>query len=278
MNKLKQNLIIILIPILIIIGTNKTLSIYKQTDPIMKKIINNKSKFEIKEINAKINNNFIEPGVNGKKINIDKTYNNMKKYGSYNETKIELENTKPTISIYNNYDKYIKYESNINNKIGLIIIINDNKNISKVINTLVKENIKITVFINPKYIDSHKYIFNKNNIEVEIYTEEYNKLEFTSNINYLESKTNNKLLYCYTKEENDKLLNICKNNKLNTVIPNIIIDKELYRNIKNNLEYLKLITIVPNNEINKELLTTIKYIKSKNYEILKLNEIVNESI
>ena len=59
--------------------------VVKNNDPIMKKIINVSKTYTQKPINATLSNNSIIPGVSGLEVDLDKSYESMKKYGSFNE-------------------------------------------------------------------------------------------------------------------------------------------------------------------------------------------------
>ena len=50
----------------------------------MKEIKNNLNKYKIESIDATINNNIIIPGKEGQEVDVKKTYDAMRKYGSYN--------------------------------------------------------------------------------------------------------------------------------------------------------------------------------------------------
>ena len=104
--KTKKYTITILLTIFSFYYINHRMIMIRNNDPIMKQIKMNKS-YEKKSINATIIGKNIITGENGRVIDYNKSYNNMKKYGAYNETLIEMKEVSPTISITNNYNKYI---------------------------------------------------------------------------------------------------------------------------------------------------------------------------
>ena len=113
----------------------------------MKEIINNKSKFEIKSVNAIIKNNTIIPGKKGKEVDLEKTYTKMKQYGTYNESLTVFKETKPTVSIEDNYDKYITSGNKENKNISFIFKVEKDTNINKLLIILNYHNIQVTFFI-----------------------------------------------------------------------------------------------------------------------------------
>ena len=110
MKKLISPIIIILFLVLSFYYTNKSVAILKNADPIMKEIKNT-----VSPIDAQIVGDNIISGKNGKTIDYEKSYNKMKRYGTYNESLTALKDLKPVISIKDNYDKYI-VSGNKNNR------------------------------------------------------------------------------------------------------------------------------------------------------------------
>ena len=106
MKKIRKYFIIVLLTIFSFYYINHRMIMIRNNDPIMKQIKLNKS-YEKDSINATIIGKNIITGENGRVIDYNKSYNNMKKYGAYNETLIEMKEVSPTISITNNYNKYI---------------------------------------------------------------------------------------------------------------------------------------------------------------------------
>lgn len=147
MKQLLKYFFIILLFIFSIYYTDKSVDILKLNDPIMKEIKNNLNKYKIESIDATINNNIIIPGKEGQEVDVKKTYDAMRKYGSYNENLIKIKEIIPTISINDNLDKYIKLNNSDNKKISLIFIINKEVNINNLNKTLEKNNITATFFI-----------------------------------------------------------------------------------------------------------------------------------
>ena len=64
--------------------THKTVTVLKENDDIMIKIKENLNDYNIYSINSVIKGDTIIPGIKGKIVNIDKSYENMKKIGIYN--------------------------------------------------------------------------------------------------------------------------------------------------------------------------------------------------
>lgn len=123
--------------------TEKTSMVIKETDDIMIKIKEEKTKFEQEPIDAKIEENKITPGIYGKKVNEEKTYEQMKRQGKYNNENYVYDQTKPKISIEDIYDKYIETGNKTKKEISIIIIIKESN-----INTQELKDIKVTILKN----------------------------------------------------------------------------------------------------------------------------------
>ena len=107
MKKLFESLGVITLICLSFLYTEKTVEVVKEYDEIMIEIKKQNKNFKVNAIDAIIDNNTIIPGLKGKKINEDKSYSKMKRYGKFNSNLLEYEDILPTISIKNNLDKYV---------------------------------------------------------------------------------------------------------------------------------------------------------------------------
>ena len=272
-----KKLLIIILLLFSFFYTNKSISIIRNQDPLMKEIIKNKNKFEIKSVNAIVKENTIIPGKQGKEVDLEKTYTKMKQYGTYNEALTVLKETKPTISIDDNYDKLITSGNKENKNISLIFKVEKDTNINKLLSILNYHNIQVTFFIDGLYIENNN-INNLSNHQIELlsYNNTIDEITFPSALSYLSYKTNKSPKYCL--EENNNIINLCKKLKLHTISPTIKIKKDPYKELKNNLSNSTIILVPINNQIYESLSTSILYIKSKGYNFLTLSDLLSENL
>lgn len=272
-----KKLLIILLLLFSFFYTNKSISIIRNQDPLMKEIINNKSKFEIKSVSAIIKDNTIIPGKNGKEVDLEKTYTKMKQYGTYNESLTVFKETKPTISIEDNYDKLITSGNKDYKNISFIFKVEEDTNLNKLLSILNYHNIQVTFFIDGLYIENND-LNNLSNHQIELlsYNNTIDEITFTSALSYLSYKTKKSPKYCL--EDNNNIINLCKDINLHTVKPTLIIEKDPYKEIKNNLKNSSIILIPINNYIYDNLSTSILYIKSKGYNFLTLSDLLSENL
>ena len=279
MKKIRKYSIIVLLTIFSFYYINHRMIMIRNNDPIMKQIKMNKS-YEKKSINATIIGKNIITGENGRVIDYNKSYNNMKKYGAYNETLIEMKEVSPTISITNNYNKYIIKGNPNKRKISLILIIKDRK--ENYLSILNNKNISVTIFIDGTFLENNISFIKKekthHEFELLSYDNKYNEKYFKTSLYYLETITNKKRKYCYSEIDNEEILSLCNKLKLHTIKPSLVIKNNLYKNIKQNLSNGEIFTIEDNSYNEKELSTTIDYIIQKGYKIVTLENLLKERL
>lgn len=249
--------------------TEKVINISIEQDEIMIKIkeLNNTN---IKPINAIINNNTIIPGNIGKYIDNDASYKAMKKIGYYEPSLLIYKNIYPEISIYNNYNKYIIKGNTKNKSISLIYILNINT-LDNITTIAKKYNIKINIFIDSTFLNNNIPVIDKIK-DNEIYNYGNNGIYTKDNLiianNIINTKSNNKSIYCLFKEENESSINNCANIKMLSILTK----SSNFYNIKNNLDNGSIFLI----DNTQELPKIIEYIISKGYNIVPLSELIIE--
>lgn len=260
-----------------IIISEKTVTVVKNIDTLMTEIKEKQEKYNKEPINAVIESNTIIPGLNGKKINIQQTYDEMKKIGKFNEKYIKYEETKPEISVENNYDKFIISGNKEKKSISIIFTLCNDENINQIKKILKKTKTQATFFIDATWLEKNnqditELINEGHNIGILNYNQNIQNIQYT----YLDNIIKQTNQYCYDKNENIKTLKQCAMNKKYTIRPNIIIKDHPLKEIKQQIKSGALIELPINDKTNQELELIIKYIKSKGYEIKNLDEHLSE--
>lgn len=279
MEKYIYRISIIILSIFSFYYTNKMIDFLREKDPIMQEIKKTKDKYTINSKDAVIVDDNIISGKKGKTIDYKESYSKMKKYGAYNETLTVLKEVTPKVSIENNYNKYIIGGNRENKSISLVFIVNKDTNINNILNILDNNNVPGTFFIDGTFLENNIKLIKcikKHELEILSYNNSYDENLFKTSIYYLENLTNKKAKFCYTKNDNKELLKLCSKNKLHTIKPIYHYNKNIYREIKNNLNNSIIISLEINNYIEKELSTTIDYIKGKGYNLVTLNNLLKE--
>ena len=262
MKKVIKINILLLVTIFSFIYTDKVINYLNKKNPLMIKIEDIKDNYKTKVVNSYIEDDTIIPGIIGKEVEVDKSYNNMKEGKIFREENLIFKDIYPSELLKDNKDKYI-IKGNKDNKVSIIYIISkDNIDIP---------NNSITLFINHNYLTINNVTRYKDN---EIYSYGNNGIytkDILLNDNTLINRlSNNSSNYCLTKNKNNKVLEVCQSMNMNTIIPNIIGN---YLDIKNNLSSGSIILI--DNIDNLDII--IKYIESKGYSIVPLSTLLKEA-
>lgn len=259
--------------------TNKITTVIKENDDLLKQIEDIENQYMTEPINAIIKDNTIIAGISGSKINVKESYKKMKKIDEFNTNLLVYESIKPEISVLNYYDKYI-IKSN-KNEVSLLFLVEQNNNIEKILNILNNYEIKATFYTDGNW-------FENNNEKIIDLIEEghtignlgYNYSYNVNGISWMNTIVtkigNQKYSYCYTEEENEEILKICKNNSSYTIMPNIIVKNNPLITIKQNLEKGSIISLKINDTTINELPLIIEYINSKDLNIVNLEELLDE--
>lgn len=153
---------------------------------LMKQIKKEKVKYETNSVDAIISDDYIIPGINGKKVNEIESYYNMKKYNTFIKNKLIFKEDFPSVSLENNKELIIKSASPLKNAIS--ILIKDNKdaiNYSK--------NLDITLLVTNKTFD-YKKINDQINVDydnIKVLDETLNKYNKNTKIYIIDSKLDN---------------------------------------------------------------------------------------
>ena len=258
--------------------TKVAVDIVKQNNPIMKTIQEEKDKYEVKAVNATIEEDTIIPGISGQKVEVDKSFNTMVRYGEYKDSLYTFEEETPVISLEDNFDKYIIGGRTDSTKVSLVFTVKREEDILDLLTILSENKVQATFFIDGLFIENNTgFIKNmlEEGYEVELlnYNGTYKELHFKSALEILNNLKEEESKFCLSEYKRYKILNICKKLKLHTVIPNVNAKNKPYTNVKNNLGGGSIIRM--GNNIT-ELEPTIHYIRQRGYEIVKLEELLSE--
>ena len=166
----------------------------RENDNLMKEIKEKQDLYNKKPVNAIITKHAMIPGVSGKKVNIEKSYNKMKSINSFKEGLIVYDIIKPNKSIRNIYNK---------------VIVSGNPNINNVSIILEKDN--KYCYTETLNIEKNCLINNKNTIHVE-------KINNNHLTKVKELVKNGTIFFLEFKEKNDELslvIKYLKNNNYN---------------------------------------------------------------
>ena len=260
--------------------TNKISTVIKENDDVLKQIKEVENQYKTEPIDAIIVDNTIIPGISGSEIDVKKSYKKMKKLNEFNDSLLVYKKIKPIISVNEVYDKYIVSGNGNKKEVSLVFLVNNNDDISSIINILNQNNIKATFFIDG--------IWFENNNELIINLIENNHIvgNLGYNLDYdndgvvwmnavVTKIANQNDTYCYN-ENDDESLNICKDNNSYTIRPSIITNQNPLIEIKKTLKSGSIISLNVNELTTKQLPLIIEYINSRDLEMVNIEKLISE--
>lgn len=261
--------------------TEKLIDISKSKDSLMQTIVSNQDKYTVASVSATVKGNKIIPGIRGYKVNVNKSYNNMKRLGIFNEYFLVYDEVHPKLSIDSIYNKYIIAGNKNKRNVSLLFTSNDNEVIKKAINILDNKKVVGNFFIDGYWGENNIELLNRitsnNNFLGNLgYNNEYDNPSILYTNSLISRITKQSKLYCLLDNENEKILNICKNKKMWTIVPTLNLSDNLYSSIKNDIANGSIILIKLDSNNVKELEVAINYLKQKGYNILSLDKLLEE--
>lgn len=251
--------------------TEKAMIVVREQDPLMIELMEKKESHSIPAINAYIDGNDIIPGYEGIEVDIELSYEKMKKYGLYNENMLIFKNVLPEQSINKIYNKYIVAGNKSKNMVSLVFNISKNDDIRKIKEILRKNNVVATFFFDKEYIEKNKEIIDELvSLGNEVGHKNYSNDEEMIYSNRLLDK---KQSYCYLEKYNEDMIKLCNNYSMHAVKPTIVNDSI---SLKKNLSSGSIIGMKASKQINNELDHIIIYIKQKGLTLATLSDHLNE--
>lgn len=281
MNKFFCILGSITLVILSFIYTEKTVNVIKEYDDIMISIKSENENYKIDAVDATIKDNTIIPGLKGREIDENKSYSRMKRYGSYNSSLLEYNDIIPSISIENNFDKYVISGNKNKNMVSLIFLVTKEDNIDNIIKILDSKNIKGNFFIDGTWAQNNEQklieiIQNGHNAGNLGTDGTYNDSTYSWLDTIIKKIAKQEIGYCYNEIDDLTALKLCAMYKNYTIRPNIIVKNYPLTEVKKSIQSGSIISFKINETLEKELPSIINYIQSKGFTITTLNEHLSE--
>ena len=259
--------------------TDKAVDIVKRNDPIMQTILENSESLKVDPVNAVVESDELITGLSGKQVNVDKSYQNMKKVNRYIESMIVYDEILPEIGI--EYDKYVIKGNEIKNQVSLVFKVDSKNNVNNVSQILSDKNVLATFFIDGYVVENNmdlvlELVDDGYEIENLGYDGTYSSEKFNWTNNMIESLTTENTNYCYTEYKDANILDLCSKNKMYTIKPTINASNYPFLTVKKNLESGSIISFDLSDKTIKELPSIISYITQKGYDIVTLQELISE--
>lgn len=253
--------------------TEKVTKIVRDNDPIMVKINDIKDEIEVSNLDPIIIDDEFIAGISGCSVDVDKSYSKMKSVGEFKEELLVMNEIKSDKTSKNKY--IIGGNKKIKN-VSILFILNNsiNKELEKFLST---KKIDANFFLTRNYLSKNlKEVRSLSKLHhIYYYGEDGNyKDEYMIyDNNLINVNANNESNYCLTNEKNSEILKICSDYDMKTIKSNYISDNVI-QNVKKNLSNGNIIVFDTVNS--NDIKASINYILSKGYNIVSLDDLLNE--
>ena len=275
MNKFFQILGLIGITIFSFFVTEKTVLVVNNMDDIMIQIKQNKDKYKEQSKKAIIKDNTIIPGINGRIVNVKRSYKNMKINGSYSDKLFVYDYNKPIISLEDNKNKYIIKGNPNKRMISLIFKVKNNIDITNIISILNNYGAKSTFFVDINWFTNNTNLVEqiiKDGHNVGILLDNYESDDFLWTDTVIKNINKQKHGFCYNAEK----IEVCAQNNDYTIRPIEISEYTPLVDLKKYIDKENLFSFEVNSELKKELINIIIYIKSRGKKLENLENHILE--
>lgn len=249
--------------------TEEVSKIIKKNDPIMKEIDNVKEEYVVSKVDRVTIEDEYLTGINGCVVDEYSSYNKMKNEGSFKE---ELMVMKEDEILKEDNSSYIIGGNKKNRNVSIILLDYNYK-----LDEYFKENnIKINYFLDANYIKDNidKLINIGNNSKIYNYgrNKKYLSKYIVYDNNLITSNFNNESNYCLIDKKDEEVKKICGAYDMK-VIKSDIISNNMISYVKNSLTNGKIFVF----STHKDITIIINYIRSKGYNIVDLDDLLNEN-
>lgn len=282
MKKLFEGIGILSLVCISFLYTEKTVNVVKEYDEIMIAIKEENENYKVEAKDACVVEDTIIPGIKGKEVNMNSSYSKMKRYGKFNSNLLVYKEIIPTVSISNNYDKYIVGGNAEKNMISFIFLVEENDTIDNILKILDEKGIKGNFFVDGKWLEKNNHTLVKlieqgHNVGNLSYNRDYTNSSYAWMDTFIKQVGKQKIGYCYNEIADLNALQLCALSKNYTIRPNIIVKNYPLKEIKEQISAGSIISMPINKTVEKELPTVISYIISKGYTIENLENHLSET-
>ena len=132
--------------------TDKVLEVVREEDSIMIELNSIKDNLEIYPVNAIVTSNTVIPGINGRCVNINKSYKLMRSNGKFQEKDIVYDVVHPDISAIHHKDRYVIMGNSNKQMVSIIFILSNDKYLDKIEKIVGSKDIVVNYFVNYQYL------------------------------------------------------------------------------------------------------------------------------
>ncbi len=252
-------------------------TVIKDNDDIVKTLNESKHYYEKDSIDALISDDYIVPGISGYEVDVDDSYNRMKKIGYFNDNLITYENILPVVSIKERYDKYIISGNESLNNVYLNFSLFNFSEVDEILYILDNYNIRTNFNINQYFYLKHydhviKIISAGHSVSIDI--------NGSDDINLISNLFKTDLgisdVFCFYDEENLEKFKNCQTNRNYSVLSNNNINTDFLTTVKNDLKKGIIFNFKVNAYLINQLPSIINYINYRDFSFKTFNNLIVE--
>lgn len=253
--------------------------VVREEDKIMVNIRSVRDTLKVKPVDAVIDRDTIVPGINGRDVDVEKSYKIMKNNGIFRENDIVYRILQPSVSVNNHKDKYIISGNAGKRAISFIFILDNDRYLDKLSKLLDYKDVIGNYFVDYNFLISNSTLI-KEMSRCEFYYYGNNgkytpdSLLFANNL--ISGISNNYSDLCLVLKKDKNIIDLCSKNSLYTILPSIVVGKNPYMEVKNSVKYGDMILFYMNQDTINELSIVIDYIRGKGIKIVGLSELLSE--
>ncbi len=262
--------------------TERAVDIVRENDPMMKELMEKAKDYEVLSKDATFTEKGIIPGLNGKQVDLKKSFENMKKFGGFKESLLVFEEVKPGVSLEEYYDRYVIRGNTSKNSVALVFKVRESDDVGRILAVLNEKNARGTFFIDGKFLEQNQemvYQLARDDHEVEImnYDNGYETKKMQESFDLLEMVLNQRGGFCYAEYDQKDILELCSREQRHTIIPNVLVSAYPFSTVKSYLDKGNIISFPINTQVEEELPVIINYINQRGYQMTRLDDLLRES-
>ena len=250
--------------------TDKVVRMVNKNDPLMEQIVDYASANNTSCVEGYTTSDGVILGVNGFVVDEYSSYSNMKGFG-YNEDLFVFEEDSCSINKVEYIDRYIVKGNESKGAVSLLILV-DNAQYVNSINSIAKsKGVNLGYVLNGELLQNNKDLFYS-------LSSDGNDILYGGNneddFNFFYKIVNSFNLNTFCVYNNYDIIDICKDNNINSVKSDFVYNKDFLLNIKNSLEKGNIYILKENKYVTSELSGIINHINGKGITVVSLGELL----
>jgi len=259
--------------------TDRMIEYSRGYDNLLSTINEVSSDYFIKPVEAVIDGDNFIPGINGRRVNVDKSYSNMKNRGVFDKNLLLYDVIYPSQSLNSNMDKYIVGGNSVRKNVSLVFLASSSDDVYPIVSLLNSKNVHASFFLDYDFLVKNESILSyliSQGYVIGIMGDNYADNDSLTSDTIVKKYTNRKYGYCLATVESLKNLKACSMN-YNFMIKPLISFSSNISSFKKSVDNGSIISINLKN-INLSLVSyLISYLEGKGFNFVNLDEMLVES-